>query len=115
VKADPEKLKQVFVNILDNAVDALGAVPEARRVDLWVENGGSNATVRLRDNGCGIPADKLERVFNPFFTTKEKGTGLGMAISRKIVEAHEGQIAVASEPGHGTEFRVSLPMPRNGS
>ena len=66
----------------------------------------------MRDNGCGIPAEKIERIFNPFFTTKEKGTGLGMAISKKIVEAHEGTIDVVSEPGRGTEFVVTLPLPQ---
>jgi len=115
VRADAEKLQSVFANILDNAVDAFASVPEARRIDLFVENGGNDATVRIRDNGCGIGADKIERIFNPFFTTKEKGTGLGMAIAKKVVEAHEGQISVVSEPGRGTEFRVSLPLPRNGS
>jgi len=115
VHADAEKLQSVFANILDNAVDAFATVPDARRIDLFVENGGNDATVRIRDNGCGIGADKIERVFNPFFTTKEKGTGLGMAIAKKVVEAHEGQISVASEPGRGTEFRVTLPLPRNGS
>ena len=110
VNADKEKLKQVFANVLDNAIDALEPVPE-RRVDLFIENGGKRATVRLRDNGCGIAADKLERIFNPFFTTKARGTGLGMAISKKIVEAHEGTIDVVSEAGRGTEFAVTLPLP----
>jgi signal transduction histidine kinase len=110
--ADAEKLKQVFANVLDNAIDAFDGVPENRRVELFIENGGSSATVRVRDNGCGIPPDKLDRIFNPFFTTKEKGTGLGMAISRKIVEAHAGTMDVASEAGRGTEFIVTLPMPQ---
>ena len=110
IHADKEKLKQVFTNVLDNAIDALDGVAEGRRIDLFIENGGKRAVVRLRDNGCGIPADRLERIFNPFFTTKEKGTGLGMAISKKIIEAHEGTIDVVSEPGRGTEFAVALPL-----
>ena len=112
VRADAEKLQSVFANILDNAVDAFATVPEARRIDLFVENGNGTATVRVRDNGCGIPSDKLERIFNPFFTTKAKGTGLGMAITKKIVEAHAGKIDVLSEPGRGTEFVVALPISR---
>ncbi len=112
VHADGEKLRQVFANVLDNAIDALEAVPEGRRIELFIENGGRGATVRVRDNGCGIGPEQLARIFNPFFTTKEKGTGLGMAISKKIVEAHEGTIDVTSTPGRGTEFAVSLPLPR---
>jgi signal transduction histidine kinase len=112
INADKEKLQQVFANVLDNAIDALEPVAEGRRIDLFIENGGRRAVVRLRDNGCGIPPEKLERIFNPFFTTKEKGTGLGMAISKKIVEAHEGSIDVVSEPGRGTEFAVALPLPQ---
>ncbi len=112
VVADAEKLRQVFANVLDNAIDAFDGVPENRRVEVFIENGGSNAVVRVRDNGCGIPADKLARIFNPFFTTKEKGTGLGMAISKKIVEAHAGAMDVTSEVGRGSEFVVSLPLPR---
>jgi signal transduction histidine kinase len=111
VQADAEKLRQVFANVLDNAIDSLGAVPEGRRIDLFLENGDNRATVRLRDNGCGIPEDKVARIFNPFFTTKENGTGLGMAISRKIVEAHQGSMDVVSEVGRGTEFKVTLPLP----
>ena len=112
VIADAEKLRQVFANILDNAIDALQMVAEGRRVELSIENGNRAATVHVRDNGCGIPADKIERIFNPFFTTKDKGTGLGMAISKKIVEAHEGSIDVVSEAGRGAEFIVRLPLPQ---
>ena len=115
VVADAEKLKQVFANVIDNAIDAFDGVPENRRIELFIENGGSNAVVRVRDNGCGIPADKLGRIFNPFFTTKEKGTGLGMAISKKIVEAHAGTMDVDSEVGRGTEFVVSPARSRGGA
>ncbi len=116
VLADADKLRQVFANVLDNAIDALAAVAEGRRIDLFVENGNGNrqATVRIRDNGCGIPADKIDRVFNPFFTTKGHGTGLGMAIAKKTVEAHEGTIDLVSNAGHGAEFVVTLPLPAKG-
>lgn len=111
VLADAAKLRQVFANILDNAIDALEPVAGGRRIDVAIENGARRATVRIRDNGAGIPGDTIDRIFNPFFTTKERGTGLGMAISKKIVEAHEGTIDVASEPGGGAEFVVTLPVP----
>jgi signal transduction histidine kinase len=112
VVADAEKLQQVFTNILDNAIDALAPLTEGRRIELFIENGRpEQATVRISDNGSGIPEDKIGRIFNPFFTTKEKGTGLGMAISRKIVEAHEGTIEVGSEVGRGSEFTIRLPLP----
>src|SRR5207253_597211 len=111
VKADAEKLRQVFANVVDNAIDALATIPEGRRIDLFVENGNGRATVRVRDNGCGIAPEKVDRLFNPFFTTKPQGTGLGMAISKKIVEAHQGGIEVTSDVGRGTEFTVTLPMP----
>src|SRR5215467_10486647 len=71
VQADADKLRAVFANVLDNSIDALSGVPEGRRIDLFLENGDRRAVVRLRDNGCGIPADKIDRIFSPFFTTKE--------------------------------------------
>jgi signal transduction histidine kinase len=111
VKADAEKLKSVFVNIVDNAIDAFADVAEGRRLDLYIENGGRQATVRIRDNGRGIAPEKVDRIFNPFFTTKDHGTGLGMAIAKKIVEAHTGTIEVESTIGQGTEFQVTLPLP----
>jgi signal transduction histidine kinase len=111
VNADAEKLKSVFVNIIDNAIDAFADVAEGRRLELYIENGGRQATVRVRDNGRGIPPEKIDRIFNPFFTTKDHGTGLGMAIARKIVEAHTGTLEVESAVGRGTEFQVTLPLP----
>jgi signal transduction histidine kinase len=112
VSADADKLRQVFTNIIDNAIDALALVPENRRLELFIENGRTGvAAVRVRDNGNGITPQAAEKVFNPFFTTKDHGTGLGMAISKKIVEAHEGTIELSSRVGQGTELRVELPLP----
>ena len=112
VPADGEKLRQVFTNMLGNAIDALESVPEGRRIDLFVGSSARVAHVRVRDNGCGIPAAEINRIFNPFFTTKEEGTGLGMAISKKIIEDHDGTINVVSENGCGAEFIVTLPLYR---
>lgn len=110
--ADGEKLRQVFTNILDNAIDSFPDEKEEKRIDLHIENGiPKRVRVRVRDNGNGIPTEKIDRIFNPFFTTKETGTGLGMAISKKIVEAHEGKIDVISEEERGTEFVITLPLP----
>ena len=91
---------------------ALPSTLSATEIQLSIQNGGQQATVRVRDNGGGIAPERLDRVFNPFFTTKPNGTGLGMAIARKVVEAHGGTIDVASTPGQGTEFAVALPLPR---
>src|SRR6185295_18129355 len=67
-------------------------------------------TIEVKDNGPGISADDLERIFSPFFTTKPQGTGLGLAIVRKVVDAHDGRIDAVSAPGRGATFRVTLPV-----
>jgi len=88
-----------------------------RTTILCIDEGG-DVVVRIRDTGCGMPAETLKKLFEPFFTTKPvgKGTGLGLHVAYKIVEAHGGRIDVRSEPGAGTEFAVFLPVrgPRTG-
>ena len=103
VRADPEKLRRVVINLVGNALDALDAsgTPGAR-VDVAAgENlAGTEVWIRVRDNGPGIAAAELEKIFTPFHTSKPSGTGLGLAISRKLVEAHGGTLeARASEGG----------------
>jgi signal transduction histidine kinase len=111
VRADADKLRQVFTNVIDNAIDAMESNASERRLEFGIVNlHPGTASVVIRDNGCGIAEDKLAKIFNPFYTTKKNGTGLGMGIAKKVMDAHSGQIEVQSEPGTGTEFRLSIPL-----
>ena len=109
VFADSEQLRRVVMNVVVNALEALEGTTDAC---IEIEGGeslaGTEAWLRVRDNGPGIPADQLDRVFEPFRTSKDKGTGLGLPIARKIVEAHGGSLDVHSAPGR-TEFELTLP------
>jgi hypothetical protein len=66
--------------------------------------------VHIRDNGCGIPTDKLPKIFNPFYTSKETGTGLGLGVAKKVIDSHRGTIEVTSHVEQGTEFEISIPL-----
>jgi len=120
IAMDPQQIQQVLFNLVINARQAVGG-----RGKVWVQT-SSHATpgvgkgppcvgcveVCVRDNGPGIPADKLVEIFKPFYTTKNQGTGLGLPISRKIVESHGGQLHVESRVGEGASFYVWLPRER---
>ena len=111
VRADADKLRQVFTNIIDNAIDAMEGNTGERHLDVAIRGANPGmATVTIRDNGCGIPEDKLAKIFNPFYTTKQTGTGLGMGIAKKVVDSHRGKIEVNSRVGEGTELSISIPL-----
>jgi signal transduction histidine kinase len=111
VRADADKLRQVFTNIIDNGIDAMESNTSDRHLDLTIRSATPGmATVTIRDNGCGIPEDKLAKIFNPFYTTKQTGTGLGMGIAKKVVDSHRGKIEVNSRVGEGTELSISIPL-----
>jgi len=103
---DAELLERVFVNLIVNAVQA--SAPGSK-VTVESRVAGEDAVVEVADHGCGIEPDKLESIFNPFFTTKPSGTGLGLAIVSKIVSEHGGKIEVESISRGGSTFRVRLP------
>jgi len=107
-RVDPEQFQQVILNLLQNAVQAM---PQGGRVTVSVASSadGSGAVFSVRDTGMGMSQEVQDKLFTPFFTTKEDGTGLGLVTSRKIVEAHSGEISVESHPGSGTSFSVTLP------
>lgn len=106
VEGDAEKLKSCLSNIVINAIQAM---PEGGRLTIAMERDDSHALVRFSDTGMGIPDDALDRVFEPYYSTKDTGTGLGLAVTKKIVDEHGGRVRVDSKPGDGTTFEVELP------
>ena len=110
VEGDARALNQVFLNLLKNAAEALHGRGGAVCVSASSE--GGSVLVQVRDDGPGIAADLLPKLFEPFYSTKQagRGTGLGLSISRRVVADHGGTIEVSSEPGEGTTFVVTLPL-----
>jgi two-component system sensor histidine kinase HydH len=107
LKADPNQLKQVLLNLIKNAFEALEA---GGRVTLTTGREDRQVWFSVQDNGPGMTPEVLEKIFNPFFTTKEKGTGLGLAVIHKIIADHQGVIIVESQPREGTTVTVKLPL-----
>jgi len=114
VPLDESGIRRCLINLVGNAIDA--CEPDKGRVviETRLSDAAGEFTVSVRDNGCGIKDQVIDRIFDPFYSTKgAKGTGLGLAVTRKIVEEHGGVITVRSTPGAGTEFTVRLPVRRD--
>jgi signal transduction histidine kinase len=112
VEADPEQLKEVLVNLVVNACEAMpggGDVTIEERADRTLE-GRLQAAIRVRDSGPGVPPHIGEKIFDPFFSTKEHGTGLGLSIARRIITEHGGRLEAASAPAGGGVFTITLPV-----
>lgn len=107
IDGDYNKLMQVFVNIIKNSVEALEKNPV---IEVKTEVKNKKVYIYFKDNGMGIPKDVLEKIKEPFFTTKSKGTGLGVSLSYGIIEAHGGKISYESEVGLYTLVTVILPL-----
>ncbi|MGY0446782.1 two-component system sensor histidine kinase AtoS [Escherichia coli] len=113
INADRELLKQVLLNILINAVQAISARGKIR-IRTW-QYSDSQQAISIEDNGCGIDLSLQKKIFDPFFTTKASGTGLGLALSQRIINAHQGDIRVASLLGYGATFTLILPINPQGN
>ena len=112
VRGDRVHLQQVLLNLILNGMDALdGARPADRRVSMTARcDGDESVEVVVGDGGPGIPAEMLGQIFDPFYTTKPHGMGMGLAISRTIVEAHGGKLWAENQAGSGAAFRFTLPI-----
>ena len=117
VRGDRVQIQQVLLNLILNGMDALHETRlENRRVDVTARLDGAQVVeIVVGDAGHGIPADKLGRIFDPFFTTKPDGMGIGLAISRTIVEAHRGRLWAENRNGGGAAFRFTLPVAEEGT
>ncbi len=112
VFADGEKLKQVIINLILNGAQAM---PGGGHLEISTRAAEDNVVMEFADTGEGIPSENLEKIFNPFFTTRDTGTGLGLAISHQIIKMHGGTIDVKSSEGKGSVFTVTMPILSAGS
>jgi signal transduction histidine kinase len=108
VRGDRIQLQQVLVNLMMNASQAMSGQSGRRRLVLSATGTGEAIDITVADTGPGIAPEHLERLFDPFFTTRPQGMGMGLAICRTIAEAHGGRLIVESEPGRGATFRLTL-------
>jgi signal transduction histidine kinase len=106
VMVDATQIRQVFVNVILNAAEAM---PEGGRLEIKARGKDDLVTVEFTDTGGGIPESLVGKIFDPLFTTKPRGVGLGLAVCKSIMEKHGGDIRVQSKEGEGTTFTVSLP------
>jgi two-component system sporulation sensor kinase A len=110
IECDENQIKQVFINLLKNAIEAM---PQGGQVRVHVHLTNHQIMIELVDQGNGIPEEELAKIGQPFYTTKEKGTGLGLMVSFQIIENHNGSISVSSKVNEGTSFKVFLPLSRD--
>jgi signal transduction histidine kinase len=108
IKTDPEQMSRVFSNLISNAVQSING--KGGEVNISAAADSEYISVFFRDTGCGIPEENMQKIFEPLFTTKPKGIGLGLAISKRLVEQNGGKIEVASQVGQGTTFTVKIPI-----
>ena len=112
VEHDPNQINQVLLNLLLNAVQSMDK-PGTIHVSLDADEENELAVITVADEGKGIRPEHIASIFRPFFTTKGHGTGLGLSLAKRTVEAHGGKIEVTSEVGKGTRFVVLLPLKRS--
>jgi nitrogen fixation/metabolism regulation signal transduction histidine kinase len=109
VHGEPTRLRQVFHNLIQNALDAQTEVAEPA-FEFSVERRGAELTLSLADRGCGFPEDMMRRAFEPYVTTKAKGTGLGLAIVKKIIEEHHGRVTIENRQPRGAVVTLYFPL-----
>jgi signal transduction histidine kinase len=108
LRTDPEQMTRVFTNLISNAVQAMNGKGGQLTINASADD--DYVSIIFSDTGCGIPEENLKKIFEPLFTTKPKGIGLGLAIAKRLAEQNSGKIEVTSEVGKGSTFTVKLPL-----
>lgn len=109
IKSDSNQLKQMMLNLFQNAIDV---TPPDGKVDLIVNSDDSHVVIIIRDNGPGIKEEDINRIFEPFYSSKVTGVGLGLSIVKKIINDHNGEIEVKNREEGGAEFKITLSLPK---
>ena len=107
VKADADLLKQALLNVVINGIQAM---PEGGALNIHLGRDNAGAQVQVQDQGQGISPEVRDKIFNLYFTTKEKGSGIGLAMTYRVMQLHNGSVDFLSEPGQGATFRLRLPL-----
>ncbi|MFW5643339.1 MAG: two-component system sensor histidine kinase NtrB [Alkalispirochaeta sp.] len=112
LQLDPKYFKQAILNIIKNAISAM---PKGGMLRVSTQKRGDQALLRLSDNGIGMSEEVRDKIFEPYFTTRDFGSGIGLTLVYKVVKEHMGDISVISKEGHGTTFTITLPIPQQGT
>lgn len=103
---DPQLIEQVLLNLIRNSIQALEGIGSGKSISIFADSDVTGIQVSIRDNGCGIDIDNMDNIFIPFYTTRTKGSGIGLSFAKQIMRLHNGQISVKSDKGKGAEFII---------
>jgi len=104
---DANQIKQVFLNVIKNSMESM---PSGGTITFTIQKKEGHVQIIIKDQGCGIPPERLKRIGEPFYSTKEKGTGLGLMIIFNLIKEHKGSIEIKSEVDQGTQVEICLPF-----
>ncbi len=104
ISMDPQLIEQVLLNLIRNSIQALDGISTGKSISIIAGRDVTGAHISVRDNGCGIDMDNMDNIFIPFYTTRTKGSGIGLSFAKQIMRLHNGKISVKSDIGKGAEF-----------
>ena len=104
ISMDPQLIEQVLLNLIRNSIQALDGIGTGKSISIFADQDATGVQISVRDNGCGIDIENMDNIFIPFYTTRTKGSGIGLSFAKQIMRLHNGKISVKSDLGKGAEF-----------